>query len=77
MEEARETLMPMARQADMFFPGLEEARLLLGRPEADAGEVIDKFLAMGIPCVVLKLGLEGCIYATARRLRGPPDHGRS
>ncbi|EPZ46052.1 MULTISPECIES: sugar kinase [Alicyclobacillus] len=64
-EEARATLLPMAREADFFFPGLDEARLLLNRPEADADEVLDRFLDMGIPTIVLKLGPSGCIYATS------------
>lgn len=64
IEQARGILLSIAKEADFFFPGLSEARLLLDSPKASADEVVNAFLDMGISQVVVKLGPEGCLYAT-------------
>ncbi|MEW9668116.1 sugar kinase [Ammoniphilus sp. 3BR4] len=62
-EAARETLLPIIRQADWFFPGVEEARLLLNRESIEPDQLISAFLDMGVPQVILKLGPKGCMTA--------------
>jgi 2-dehydro-3-deoxygluconokinase len=63
IENARATLLPIAEQADLFFPGLEEARQMLNNDDLTKHEVVSAFLDMGIQQVILKLGPEGCITA--------------
>lgn len=63
IKKAREVLLPLIKEADYFFPGLEEARLLLGDEELSPNQIIDGFLKQGIPNIILKLGKEGCITA--------------
>lgn len=52
---------------DVIFPSLEDATVLTGlaRPE----DIVDKYLRMGAPLVVLKLGAEGALVATADERR--------
>lgn len=64
IETMRKVIIPMAKKADIFFPGLSEARILLDNAELTANECVQAFLDMGIPEVVLKLGPEGAISAT-------------
>lgn len=66
IEKAREVLLPIIAKADLFFPGLEEGRLLLGNEQLEPDEVISAFLNMGIPQIILKLGPEGCITANSK-----------
>ncbi|WJQ05546.1 sugar kinase (plasmid) [Geobacillus stearothermophilus] len=63
IDEARRVLMPLIMYSDYFFPGLEEARLLLNNPHMDVESIIRHFLDLGIERVVLKLGHEGCVTA--------------
>lgn len=57
-------------QADLCFPGLEDAEALTGLTDPDA--VADFYLRL-CPLVLLKLGREGAMLATrAARLRLPP-----
>jgi 2-dehydro-3-deoxygluconokinase len=65
IEEARPVLMELIKEADYFFPGVEEARLLLDQPDFSVNEIIDYFLRLGIEQVVVKLGPEGCITANS------------
>ncbi|HZK84215.1 MAG TPA: sugar kinase [Desulfosporosinus sp.] len=60
-EEARETLMAIARESDIVLPGLEEGFILTGeiKPDAIANQLIDN----GAKLVVVKLGAEGAYYA--------------
>lgn len=65
VETMREVLLPIAKKADLFFPGLSECHLLLNNSLLTADECVQSFLDMGIPEVILKLGPEGAISATA------------
>jgi 2-dehydro-3-deoxygluconokinase len=58
------------RQADIAFPGLEDAELLLGLSNPDA--ILDLCLAMGPRIVVLKMGSAGCIVATPESRQAIP-----
>jgi 2-dehydro-3-deoxygluconokinase len=51
--------------ADVIFPSLEDATVLTGLEAPDA--VADFYLKLGVPLVVLKLGPDGVLVATAER----------
>lgn len=58
-------------QADIVFPGMDDAAALTGLTDADA--VADFYLRLGPKIVALKMGAAGCLLATQeRRLRIPP-----
>ncbi|WP_131196407.1 sugar kinase [Lichenihabitans psoromatis] len=59
------------RHADIAFPGIEDAHLLLGLSDPDA--IVDLCLDMGPRIVVLKMGSAGCLVATpeGRKLVAP------
>ena len=58
-------------QADIAFPGLEDAQALTGLADPDA--IADFYLRLGPALVVLKLGAQGVLLATSGgRLRLPP-----
>lgn len=61
----REVLLPLAKKSDLFFPGLNEAHLLLNNSNLTPDECIQCFLDWGIPEVILKLGAKGAISATS------------
>ncbi|PLK70275.1 2-dehydro-3-deoxygluconokinase [Rhizobium sp. TH135] len=52
---------------DVIFPSLEDATVLTGLSDRD--EILDRYLALGAPLVVLKLGADGVLVATARERR--------
>lgn len=52
---------------DVIFPSLEDATVLSGLSDRD--EIVDRYLALGTPLVVLKLGPDGVLVATARERR--------
>lgn len=58
LEEAREVILDVARKADIIFPGIDEAKLLLGID--DEKLAAKEFLAMGCKLVCVKLGEKGC-----------------
>lgn len=60
-EEAKKVLLDIARYADIIFPGIDEAKLLLGTTNIDT--VINEFHALGAKIVVLKMGKDGCIVS--------------
>jgi 2-dehydro-3-deoxygluconokinase len=68
IEEARPVLMELIKQADYFFPGLEEARLLLNQPEFTTHEIIQHFLEFGIGQVIIKLGQGGCVMSNREKV---------
>lgn len=61
IEEAKPVLLDIAKRADIIFPGISEANILLGidKPE----EIANEFLNMGCSIVAVKLGKEGCYVA--------------
>lgn len=68
LERARAVIRETISLCDLFLPSLEDAVLFTGLSEADP--IVDWCLKAGAPTVVLKLGKDGAIVATAQeRLR--------
>jgi 2-dehydro-3-deoxygluconokinase len=65
--EARETLIPLIKEVDYFFPGISEGQLLLGDKELTEEQIIDSFIELGAGQVILKLGPKGCITANKEK----------
>lgn len=61
----------MAGRSDIFFPGINEARILAGTEVPE--EIADFYLNRGSSVVVVKLGGRGAYYATALGERGYVD----
>lgn len=68
LARARALIHEVASLVDICLPSVDEARLLTGLQDAD--HIADFYLNAGVKEVVLKLGSEGAMYASAdRRLR--------
>jgi 2-dehydro-3-deoxygluconokinase len=65
LRRARAIIHEAMRSCDIALPGLDDGQALSGRRDADA--IVDFYLRLGAPVVVLKLGKEGAIVATTRR----------
>jgi 2-dehydro-3-deoxygluconokinase len=65
LRRARAIIHEAMRSCDIALPGLDDGQALTGRSDADA--IVDFYLRLGAPAVVLKLGHEGAIVATLRR----------
>ncbi|MDO6409027.1 sugar kinase [Pantoea phytobeneficialis] len=63
LARARAVIHEVARLVDICMPSLDEARLLTGLQDADA--IADFYLHLGVKHVVLKMGSEGAMYASA------------
>ncbi|MCB2290581.1 sugar kinase [Clostridium sp. CS001] len=78
-EEAIPTLLEIAKQADIVFPGIDEAEMLLGLTKPE--EIAKGFMNMGCSTVAVKLGKEGCfvanktkgLYIDSYKLENPQD----
>jgi len=66
LDRAREVIHETCRQADMIFPSLDDARQLTGLDAPD--EIARFYLGLGPKVVVVKLGAEGALLATADSL---------
>lgn len=64
-QRAAAVIQQAIRGADIVFPGLEDAALLLGLSDPDA--IVDLCLSMGPKIVVLKMGSAGALLATPER----------
>ncbi|ALC89208.1 hypothetical protein AM500_04970 [Bacillus sp. FJAT-18017] len=62
-QQARETILPLLKYVDYFFPGISEGHLLLNDNSLSPEQVIEAFLNLGVGRVILKLGPEGCVTA--------------
>ena len=51
-----------AAKADLFLPGIAEARLLMGEPEATAEQAASHYLGLGAGAVAVKQGSRGAYY---------------
>lgn len=60
-DTARRAYDEMLRHTDIALPGVDELRDLYG--DADAGTVLERVRAAGVPEIVLKLEAPGCIVA--------------
>jgi 2-dehydro-3-deoxygluconokinase len=65
LRRARAVIHEAMRSCDIALPGLDDGQALTGRSDADA--IVDFYLRLGAPVVVLKLGKQGAIAATMRR----------
>lgn len=73
LDRARAIVFHTLSLVDVAFPSLEEARLLTGLEDPHA--IAEAFLGRGAPLIVLKLGADGCLVASAegmQRLAGYP-----
>lgn len=69
---ARSVIHEACRQADLIFPSLEEAKLLSGLESSEA--IAEFYLGLGPKVVVLKMGYQGALLATAEGLRAYPPY---
>lgn len=69
---AQEGIAAAAGMADLFFPSIEDARLLSGRQEA--GAILDWAHELGPETVFLKLGPDGVIVSTGGERQRIPGH---
>jgi len=65
LRRARAIIHEAMRSCDIALPGMDDGQALSGRGDADA--IVDFYLRLGAPVVVLKLGREGAIAATMKR----------
>jgi len=66
LDRAQEVIHKTCRQVDMVFPSLDDARQLTGLAAPD--EIAGFYLGLGPKVVVVKLGAEGALLATADSL---------
>lgn len=73
IEEARPVLLSIARQSDMLFPGLDEARMLVGKPSAPVRDVAMELADLtGAKKVAITMGPEGAyVLAGGREYKKP------
>ncbi|KIL51917.1 sugar kinase [Jeotgalibacillus soli] len=64
-EEARKTLLAIAREADIVLPGIAEGKFIFG--ESDPARLGELFLNQGASVVILKDGARGAYYFTAEQ----------
>ena len=72
LRRARAIIHEAMRSCDIALPGLDDGQALTGRSDAEA--IVDFYLRLGTPVVVLKLGKEGAIVATPRRRERVAGH---
>ena len=65
LRRARAIIHEAMRSCDIALPGLDDGQALTGR--SDANSIVDFYLSLGAPVVVLKLGKDGAIAATPKR----------
>jgi 2-dehydro-3-deoxygluconokinase len=70
LDRARAVVHETCRLADLVFPSIEDARALSGLQSAE--EIARFYLALGPKVVVLKLGADGAMLATADGVRAFP-----
>lgn len=66
LDRARAVIHETCRRADLVFPSLDDARQLTGLAAAE--EIAEFYLRLGPKVVVIKLGAEGALLATAAGL---------
>lgn len=73
LNRARAIIHETARLIDFIMPSVDEAEVLTGLSDPD--QICDFYLKLGAKTVILKLGAEGAMYATAdarQRVAGNP-----
>lgn len=61
-EKARKTIIEIASKVDIVLPGISEGEFLFGEKKPNL--IGEKFLELGVPLVVIKLGDKGAYYCT-------------
>ena len=72
LRRARAIIHEAMRSCDIALPGFDDGQALTGRRDAEA--IVDFYLRLGTPVVVLKLGKEGAIVATPKRRERVAGH---
>lgn len=72
LEEAKETILEICQKVDILFPGIDESEILLGTTDTD--EIFEKFHAMGIGEIALKVGKDGCIVSDNKTCKFIPGY---
>ena len=72
LDRARAVVNETCRRADLVFPSLDDARQLTGLTAAE--EIATFYLGLGPKVVVIKLGAEGALLATAEGRRTFPPY---
>lgn len=72
LPRARAVVLATIADVDLLLPSEDDASTLVGTDDRDA--ILDELLSRGARTVVLKLGPEGVIVATAERRRSIPAH---
>ena len=72
LRRARAIIHEAMRSCDIALPGFDDGQALTGRRDTEA--IVDFYLRLGTPVVVLKLGKEGAIVATPRRRERVAGH---
>lgn len=65
LDKARQVMLPMIAQADLFLPSLDDAMQLSGLREPDA--IVDWSHALGAKQVVLKMGDQGVLLSDGQQ----------
>lgn len=71
-ERARAVIRDTLAHADIALPSLDDARFVAGREKPEA--IVDFCLEAGASLVALKLGVAGCLVATAAERRRLPGY---
>jgi len=71
-EEAKRTLIPMLKKADIVLTEREDAEILFGKKEPD--EIAEEVLSMGAEVVAVKLGAEGAAAYTGKEKARRPAY---
>ena len=71
-ERARSVIRDTLAHADIVLPSLDDARFLAGRERPET--IVDLCLESGASLVALKLGVAGCLVATADERRRLPGY---
>ncbi|WP_040978401.1 sugar kinase [Oceanobacillus jeddahense] len=61
-KEARNEIIDIAKDCDIFMPGIDEGELLTGKEEPES--IADYFLKLGTGLVIVKLGSKGAYFAS-------------
>jgi 2-dehydro-3-deoxygluconokinase len=63
-EEMQSYINTMAGKSDLFLPGINEAKILIG--ESKPEKIAKTYREMGAGAVVVKVGAEGCYYSSEK-----------
>lgn len=64
-KDARNELIDIAKDCDIFMPGIDEGKLLTGEEKPES--IADYFLKLGTGLVIVKLGSKGAYFASNER----------